>query len=106
MLTIFAIPKAFKGQFDAIQHNAIRSWVQLDPKPEVVLFGDDEGTAEIANELGLRHIPEIAVCGCQVPLPAGVGRVQLGQPLRNGKIAAVSLLRRRQIPARLRHIPN
>jgi hypothetical protein len=59
MLTIFAIPKAFKGQFDAIQHNAIRSWVQLDPKPEVVLFGDDEGTAEIAQELGLRHIPEI-----------------------------------------------
>jgi len=59
MLTIFAIPKAFKGQFDAIQHNAIRSWLQLDPKPEVILFGDDEGTAEIARELGIRHIPHI-----------------------------------------------
>jgi hypothetical protein len=59
MLTIFAIPKAFKGQFDAIQHNAIRSWLQLDPKPEVILFGDDEGTAEIAQELGIRHIPHI-----------------------------------------------
>jgi hypothetical protein len=68
MLTILAIPKAFKGQFDAIQHNAIRSWCQLDPKPEVILFGNDEGTAEIARELGLRHIPDVERNEFETPL--------------------------------------
>ena len=59
MLTIFAIPKAFRGMFDTIQVNAIRSWLELHPKPEVILFGDDEGTAAIAAELGIRHEPAI-----------------------------------------------
>jgi len=59
MLTIFAIPKAFKGQFKVIQTNAIRSWTLLRPQPEVILFGDDEGTSEIAGELNLRHIRDI-----------------------------------------------
>ncbi len=32
----------------------------LRPKPEIILFGNEEGTAEICQELGLRHIPELA----------------------------------------------
>lgn len=31
----------------------------LRPKCEVILFGDEEGTAEIASELGIRHIPDV-----------------------------------------------
>lgn len=58
-LTIIAIPKAFKGQFESIQINAIQSWLKLDPQPEVILFGDDEGTAEAAERFGLRHVPEV-----------------------------------------------
>lgn len=60
MLTIFAIPKPFKGHIAVIQHNAIKSWTLLRPEPEIILFGDEEGTAEIAQELGLRHVPEVA----------------------------------------------
>ena len=60
MITIFAIPKAFRGQFDVIQRNAIQSWTLLRPPCEVILFGDDEGTAEVADEFGLRHIPDVA----------------------------------------------
>src|SRR5438270_11144676 len=56
MLTIFAIPKDFKGQFQAIQLNAIQSWTLLEPRPEIILFGDDEGTAEAAARFGLRHV--------------------------------------------------
>jgi hypothetical protein len=60
MLTLFAIPKPFRGQSDLIQRNAIASWTRIDPRPEVVLFGDEEGTAEFAQQLGVRHIPEVA----------------------------------------------
>lgn len=59
MLTIFAIPKAFRGIFDNIQVNAIASWLELKPSPQVILFGDDEGTAELAARLGVDHVPEV-----------------------------------------------
>lgn len=68
MLTVFAIPKPFRGFFANIQRNAIRSWVALRPKPEIILFGDDEGTREVARELGCLHVPE-------------VGRNEYGTPL-------------------------
>jgi hypothetical protein len=60
MLTIFATPKAFRGHIDVIQRNAIKSWALLPINPEIILFGDDEGTAEVAREFGLRHIPKVA----------------------------------------------
>lgn len=59
MLTIFAIPKAFKGHINIIQRNAIQSWLRLCPEAEIILFGDDQGVAETAKELGLLHIPKI-----------------------------------------------
>ena len=58
-VTIFAIPKAFRGHFGVIQRNAIASWTRLRPKVDVILFGSDPGTAEFAAELGLRHIPDV-----------------------------------------------
>jgi hypothetical protein len=59
MLTLFTIPKAFKGPMRIIQFNAIRSWLQLKPPCEVFLFGNEEGTAEAASQLGVRHLPEV-----------------------------------------------
>ena len=58
-ITIFAIPKAFKGHIDIIQRNAIKSWMLLQPQPEIILLGNDEGTAEIAREFNLKHIPHV-----------------------------------------------
>jgi hypothetical protein len=58
-LTIFAIPKAFRGQFEHIQLSAVESWTRLDPRPEIILFGDDPGTAEVAARFGLRHQPDV-----------------------------------------------
>ena len=60
MLTIFALPKAFHGHFGVIERNAITSWTRLQPKPEIILFGDDEGTANIADKLGLQHVLNIS----------------------------------------------
>jgi len=59
MFTIFSIPKAFKGPTDIIQRNAIKSWTLLEPGCEIILFGDDEGTDKVAEELGVSHIPNI-----------------------------------------------
>src|SRR5579883_1502359 len=59
MLTLFAIPKAFVGHIGTIQRNAIMSWTLLRPRPEIILLGFDEGTAEIAQEFNLTHIPDI-----------------------------------------------
>jgi hypothetical protein len=58
-LTIFAIPKAFRGHIGVIQRNAIASWTRMAPRPEVILFGTDEGTAEVAAELGVQHFPVV-----------------------------------------------
>jgi hypothetical protein len=60
MLTILSTPKAFTGLFAVIQRNAIESWTKLEPRPEIILFGRDEGTAELCTELGLRHVPDVA----------------------------------------------
>jgi hypothetical protein len=68
VLTIFSIPKGFKGQIGVIQRNAIRSWTLLQPRPEVLLFGKDEGTAELARELGIQHFPDIATNEFGTPL--------------------------------------
>ncbi len=68
MLTIFSIPKAFRGHIGVIQRNAIESWTRLQPRPEIILLGNDEGTAEAARELGLRHLPEVAASDHGTPL--------------------------------------
>jgi hypothetical protein len=69
MLTIFACPKPFTDPHIAIiQRNAITSWTLLRPRPEIILFADEPGTAEICRELGLRHVPEVARDGYGTPL--------------------------------------
>lgn len=67
-LTIFSAPKAFKDHIGLIQRNAVRSWVALGPRVEVILLGTDDGVAEIAAEFGLRHIPEIEANDYGTPL--------------------------------------
>jgi hypothetical protein len=58
-VTFFGMPKHFRGNTGTMQRNAIASWTQLAPRPEVLLFGDEEGTAEAARDLGARHFPEV-----------------------------------------------
>ncbi|MGC2332172.1 MAG: glycosyltransferase family A protein [Candidatus Acidiferrales bacterium] len=75
MLTIFALPKPFLGHFDIIQRNAIRSWMSLLPRCEIILLGDDQGTAEVAQEFGLRHV-------------SAIERNEFGTPLLNAVFGA------------------
>jgi hypothetical protein len=56
-VTFCAVPKPFQGHVGIIQRNAVRSWLSLEPRPEIVLLGDDAGVAELCEEFGLRHVP-------------------------------------------------
>src|ERR1700687_4287861 len=59
MLTFFTTAKPFKGHDGIIQRNALKSWKRLHPDVEVILFGDEEGAAEVCAEFGLRHEPHV-----------------------------------------------
>lgn len=74
MVTIFTTPKPFKGHSGVIQRNAIKSWAMLQPKPQIIIFGNDEGTAEIAAELGLTHIPQVECSDRGTPLISAMFR--------------------------------
>lgn len=59
MITLFSIPKPFRGHAGVIQRNAVKSWTLLHPDVEVILFGEEEGLAGAAGELGVRHEPHV-----------------------------------------------
>ena len=59
MLTIFAVPKPFKGHIGTIQRNAIRSWTQLSPHCQVILCGDETGCRETALEFSVEYVGDI-----------------------------------------------
>ena len=84
MLTIFTIPKPIKDpHINVIQKNAIQSWLQLRPRPEVILFGDDEGVAEAAAEFNVLHVPEIK-------------KTEFGTPFLNSAFASARKLAKNQ----------
>ncbi|MDI6853136.1 MAG: glycosyltransferase [Deltaproteobacteria bacterium] len=85
-LTIFACPKAFAGHTAIIQRNAILSWTKLNPAPEIILFGNDPGVADIAGELGLRHVAEVDLSQGGTPLVSSL--LRQGQESASGELLA------------------
>lgn len=68
MIQIFSTCKPWTDEVDAMmQRNAITSWTLL-LGVDVLLIGDDEGTAEFAEEMGVRHIPEVETTKRGTPL--------------------------------------
>ena len=60
LITLFSAPKPFTDPHIAtIQHNAIKSWTLLSDVA-VILLGEETGLAEVAHELGVKHIPHVA----------------------------------------------
>jgi hypothetical protein len=59
LITFFSAPKPFTDPHIAmIQRNAICSWTLL-PDVEVILLGEEEGLAEAARELDVKHLPNV-----------------------------------------------
>lgn len=69
LLTIFTTPKPFKdSHIITIQRNALRSWKALGEEVDVLVIGNDEGVAENARDLGVRHIPQVKCNAHGTPL--------------------------------------
>jgi hypothetical protein len=67
-LTLFSLPKAFAGIYTVIQENALKSWAALQPKAQIVLFGNEAGCAEIAGKYGAHHDPHVRTNELNTPL--------------------------------------
>ncbi len=68
LITIFSAPKAFTDPATAMmQRNAIRSWTLLDGV-DVLLLGEEQGLAEAARDLGVRHSASVVFNPNGVPL--------------------------------------
>ncbi len=59
MMTLFSTCKPFHGHNGVIQRNALKSWTLLHQDIEIILFGDDEGTAKACAEYGFRHEADV-----------------------------------------------
>jgi len=72
-LTIFSAPKPFtEPHITTIQRNAIRSWQHIGEDVDVVLIGNEAGMAEVADEFGVRHLPEVDCNELGTPLVSSI----------------------------------
>ena len=55
--TVFSCPRAMEDVHLLRQTNAILSWLNMEPKPEVLLMGDDPGVSEFAKTHGCQNVP-------------------------------------------------
>jgi hypothetical protein len=84
LLTLFTAPKPFTNpHISTIQRNALRSWQALGDAVEIVMIGNEIGMAEVATELGMRHIPQVRTNSQGTPLIGSIfelGRQQNDNP--------------------------
>jgi len=55
LITLFTIAKPFRSHIDIIQCNAINSWKASCPDAQIIVYGDDYGTARACEELEVDH---------------------------------------------------
>ncbi len=80
LLTLFTAPKPFTNPHIAlIQRNAIRSWLELGSEVEVLLLGEEDGLAENAAALGVRHLRNIRKNAGGTPLISSLFQVARDQ---------------------------
>lgn len=59
MISLFTSCKPFIGEDRIAQRNGIKSWLSLQPTPEIIIVGDDLGAKEIAAEFDLIHVGDV-----------------------------------------------
>ncbi len=73
-LTLFTTAKPFAGHSAIIQRNALRSWTLLEPRPEILLLGDEEGYEQAAKEVGAVRVLDLERNEFGTPLLSGIFR--------------------------------
>lgn len=59
MISFLAVPKPFTGHIGTIQRNAISSWLHVAPDVQIILFGEESGTADAAAATGAHHVRQV-----------------------------------------------
>lgn len=68
MITIYSTFRTFEiKEYNKIQRDALESWLKLDPRPEILILGNDPGTARVCKEYGVTHIDSVPVTRCGTP---------------------------------------
>ena len=87
LITLFSASKSFTDPHIAtIQRNAIKSWTLL-PDVDVVLLGDETGVPEEANELGVKHLPNVKCSDSGAPLISSM--LQLARENSNSDLLCI-----------------
>jgi hypothetical protein len=87
LITLFSAPKPFTDPHIAtIQRNAIQSWTLL-ADVEVLLMGDEMGMAEIVEELGVKHLPNVKCSQSGTPLISSM--FHLARELSNSDLLCI-----------------
>ena len=74
-ITFVTAPRAFDADTTVRQRASILSWhMQPGPEKEVLLFGDEQGIAEFADEWGLRHMRALQKGDDGIPLMSDLFR--------------------------------
>ena len=72
-LTIFSAPKPFtEPHIATIQRNAIRSWQHIGEDVDVLLIGNEAGIDDVADEFGVRYLPEVDCNELGTPLVSSI----------------------------------
>ena len=68
MITIYTTLRSFEDErIKEIQTNAIESWLQLKPQPEIIVLGNDKGVEGVCRKHRLIHVPHIKISRAGVP---------------------------------------
>jgi hypothetical protein len=83
-LTLFTTAKPFTGHSAIIQRNALRSWSLLEPRPQILLVGDEEGYEEAASDVGAARVSDLERNEFGTPLVSEIFRS--GQEHGKGRV--------------------
>lgn len=73
LITLFTAPKPFVNpHINVIQHNTLRNWLALGDSVEVVVIGGEPGIAEVCDELGILHLPDVRCNDIGTPLISSI----------------------------------
>ncbi|MCG8592437.1 MAG: class I SAM-dependent methyltransferase [Proteobacteria bacterium] len=74
-LTLVTTCKPFQGRSTRIQRNALASWAAIEPRPEILVVGNEPGVAETCLALGLRQVPDVERTESGTPVLSGLVEV-------------------------------
>ena len=76
LITLFSTPKPFTDpHINLIQRNAIQSWLRAGKDVDILLIGEEDGLAAVAEEYGVLHVPDVKRNESNTPLLSSIFQI-------------------------------